>query len=398
MRYKASLLNAEGKRLTRIEDRTDPLAWSRELSESGLTVLAIRSDTGVSTIWERLQAAGGRGARKEAFLTELGLLLDTGLGLLPCLAIMAQSLSSPRDRRTIETAMREIQEGVSFAESLARQDLFSEAELALLRTGESTGEFKEMVHVLSRHIRGANETKRQLITLLIYPSFLILMAGSVFTFLAFRVLPELVQVFSEMGSRLPPFTASVLHTINALKTTAPVLVPLLALAGLGGALWVRGHRKAFDRGLLRIPLMGSLIRRWNLLTFCPSLALLLEKKIPPVEISQRLLKHFKSNLLVSQLLEEMATEVTRGEALTGALVRSPLFSKRERELLRVGEKASRLPEMLHAIEGQSRAELETGIKRLLGVLEPALILAIGALVLFFVVAFILPLFQLDYGA
>jgi len=72
--------------------------------------------------------------------------------------------------------------------------------------------------------------------------------------------------------------------------------------------------------------------------------------------------------------------------------------QRERELVRVGERVSRLPEILRAVHDQARAELDTGLRRLLGVLEPLLILAIGAVVLFFVVTFILPLFQLDYGA
>jgi type II secretory pathway component PulF len=223
------------------------------------------------------------------------------------------------------------------------------------------------------------------------------MSFSLLTFLIFRVLPEIVSVFKEIGNKPPPLTQAVIDIQAFVSTNYMWLIPLIIAAIALVIFWARRNLPFLQHQVLKLPLLGNLYRRSVLLSFLPPFTLLLRKKISPEKIASTLKHSFSKQSLLVEILGAFESGLKKGERLTKPLLESPLFETGETELLIIAEESSRVPEILEKILDQLRREQEDELKRLVTLLEPAIILFIGTIVLFFVLTFLLPLIGADLG-
>lgn len=331
----------------------------------------------------RIAATGGRrraGPRDvTVFIRQLSILLSAGQPLERALVTM----TGGNEAGTVGRLARQVLDGVRAGASLsaateALGPVFPRIAINMIRAGESSG---TLPGVLARlcELRERGEKIRGTVTsALLYPALLVLVSlGSIFLLLTY-VVPQFESVFRDAGATLPTSTAVVIALGRFLQDDGWLLM-LAVLAGLLGlrhALTVPRMRGAIDRALVRLPLIGPLLRVLVTARFCRTLSTLVENGVDLPNALQ-LARDVVPNLAVSAALDTVVTGVRQGRGLADPMAETGLFPAFAVQMLRVGEETGRIDLTAGHIADTYEQQLEDAIKRLVGLLEPTLIIVLG---------------------
>lgn len=361
------------------------------LRERGLTPLAVDEVQG---------AAAGRstlsGSARLLLTRQLATLVKAGLPLDEALAASAEGAEGPV--RTLALSLRaRVMEGATLAGALNDfPGSFDGLYRASVAAGEHSGRLDTVLAQLADHLERGDALRRQLIGALTYPALLLGVALLVVTGLLLYVVPQVTEVFLRTGQDLPLPTRALLGISHALAHYGPWLLPPLALlAALAYGLWQRPTLRRRRHALwLRLPGLGRLIATLDTARFARTLALLGGSAVPLLEALQ-LASQTVRNQVLAEALNGAAARVREGVPLSRALAQTGRFPPVALRLVASGERAGRLPAMLDEAADQLERELQTVLQVATAALGPAVILLVGALVLFIVLAILLPIFQMN---
>src|SRR6266513_3015120 len=389
--FEYSALEATGRE-TRgvIEADTERHARSllRERGLAPLTVESIRAATVQSGRRERFSRPGlsRKGlalvTRQFATLVRAGLTIEEGLNLL-----IEQT----------EPVRARVLEGQSLSHSLAEfPNAFPQIYRAMIEAGEHSGRLGDVLERLADYTENREALRDQVSIAFIYPVLLTVVAFLVIAFLVTYVVPQVTRVFVNLGQTLPMATRILIAISDFARASGAFWLAGLVLAFVAGRLLLRdeSRRRSWHGALLRLPLAGRLIRGVNAARFADTLGILTSSGVPLLASLQSAAAVL-TNLPMRAAVDEAVRRVREGGALAPALGAAKLFPPLVIHLIASGEATGRLDTMLaRAAEAQSR-ELENWIRGLTALLEPLLILAMGAIVLFVVVAILLPIFEMN---
>jgi general secretion pathway protein F len=329
--------------------------------------------------------------RQFATLVRAGLTIEEGLNVL-----IEQTESA--GARTLFAAVRaRVLEGQSLSHSLAAfPDAFPQIYRAMIEAGEQSGRLGDVLERLADYTENREALRDQVIIAFIYPVLLTVVAFIVIVFLVTYVVPQVTRVFSNLGQTLPLVTRILIGVSNFARTSGLVWLAALAGAVFAGALLLRdeGRRRRWHGWLLRLPVLGRLIRSVNAARFSDTLGILTASGVPLLTSLQSAAA-VVTNLPMRAAVDEAVRRVREGGALAPALGAAKLFPPIVIHLIASGEATGRLDTMLaRAAEAQSR-ELVNWTRGMTAVLGPFLILAMGGVVLFLVVAILLPIFEMN---
>ncbi len=335
-------------------------------------------------------------AKKELLFSELLSLLSSGLDFSHAFRLLIGQEENVPTRRLLESLYAEVVSGSPLWQALERSGRFPTLDCGVVRIGEETGRLAEALEFLADYYRKRIAQKRIVSSAVSYPVIVLCTAVVVVAFMLAVVVPMFEQVYARMGGELPAMT----RTIISLSRN----FPLYALAGtavIGAfalALYSMRHREDVRRAtatvLLALPLVGPALRKNHQANFCKLLWLLTSSGVPllhGITMLQTIITFYPYR----QSLGSVAESLARGELFSAGLERYPhLYDRRLVILLRVGEETNRLPQMLGKQGEDLTRELEHRLKGLGSMLEPLLILFVGALVAVILVAMYLPMFRL----
>jgi general secretion pathway protein F len=399
--FEYSALDATGRE-TRgvIEADTDRHARSL-LRERGLAPLVVEgitpsaaAHTGKGERFSRPQLSRKGLAlitRQFATLVRAGLTIEEGLNVL-----IEQTESA--GARTLFAAVRaRVLEGQSLSHSLAAfPDAFPQIYRAMIEAGEHSGRLGDVLERLADYTENREALRDQVIIAFIYPVLLTVVAFIVIVFLVTYVVPQVTRVFANLGQTLPLVTRILIAVSNFARSSGLVWLAGFIGAVFAGAFLLRdeGRRRRWHGLLLRVPLVGRLIRGVNAARFADTLGILTASGVPLLTSLQSAAA-VVTNLPMRAAVDEAVRRVREGGALAPALGAAKLFPPIVIHLIASGETTGRLDTMLaRAAEAQSR-ELVNWTRGLTAVLGPFLILAMGGVVLFLVVAILLPIFEMN---
>jgi general secretion pathway protein F len=283
------------------------------------------------------------------------------------------------------------------AEALqAHPRVFSDIYVNMVRAGEESGTLDTVLARLAEYSESQARLLRTVQAALTYPILMILVASAILIFLLAYVVPQVTRIFSDTGQTLPLATR-ILLGISSFVAKSWWMVLLVSAAGfLGGARLLRTPkgRAWYDRMLLRVPWVGRLLQRLSIARFARTLSTLLASGVP-ILTALGIVAHLVSNSLLRQALEEARASVQEGESLAAPLRRSGLFPALLIQLISVGERSGELEGMLSRAAEACDEEVTTALSRLTSLLEPLTILVMGGVVLFIVLAILLPIFELN---
>lgn len=348
----------------RLEEAASRVAWSRWLARSGTTANKIkRQDVVVMT-------------QQIASLVRAGLTLDRSL------SISLQLAETPGQRRLLEDLSQRVRRGASFAEALDvhKQD-FPGYYISMVRAGEAGGALPEILERLSQLLVRSQEMRQKVLSALIYPAILLAMIGLTLVLILSFVLPRFESLFAEAGGQLPLPTRVVMGLGHVVQSYGWLMAAALALSLLlGRRAWRQPeNRLRFDQVLLRLRLIGPVIRKIESARFARTLGTLIGGGMP-VPASLRIARGSVYNNALAEATDQVLRGVTEGQGFADRLAQTHRFPALLIQMVRVGEETGRLHEgLLEAAEMLDR-DAQRAIERGLVVLVPVITILMGALV------------------
>lgn len=396
--YKA--LDARGRERKGILEGDTPRAVRQMLREQGLTPLEVA----VAAEQERRAAPRlitfGRGinATELALMTrQLATLVRSALPLDEALQAVAQQSDKPRIRNILLAIRARVMEGHTLAYGLGEfPHIFPEIFRSTVAAGEQTGHLDAVLERLAEYAEKRQTLQQKMSVAMIYPIILVLMAFAIITAMLTYVVPRIVTVFEDMDAGLPALTRGLIASSDFLTSNWIWLV--LAIAGAVFAvrrlLQQPDMRRRWHFALLRLPMIGRLTRGLNTSRFSRTLSILAGSGVPVLE-SLRISGEVVNNIPMREAIEEATARIREGSGIAKALDARKLFPPMTIHLIASGEASGKLEEMLERAADAQEREMETLLATFLGLLEPALILFMGVMVLIIVLAILLPIFELN---
>ncbi|MEN5202693.1 type II secretion system inner membrane protein GspF [Pseudomonas wadenswilerensis] len=330
---------------------------------------------------------------------QLATLTGAGIPLVDALATLERQLVEPALRNLLVAVRGSLAEGLSLARSLARQGgLFSGLYCALVEAGERSGRLAQVLERLAEHLEQVQRQQHKARTALIYPCVLMGVSLAVVVGLMTFVVPKLTEQFAHSGQNLPWITSLLIGISDLLVLVGPWLLLGGGLAALLGAWLLRRPHWCLRRDdlLLRLPRIGNLLAVLESARLSRSLAILAGSGVPLLEALQ-VATATVNNRRIHLALQRVGTDVQGGVSLHRALDASGHFPPLLLNMVASGEASGTLPDMLERVADNQERGFARQVDSAMALFEPLMILVMGAVVLFIVLAVLLPIMQLNQG-
>ena len=328
---------------------------------------------------------------------QLAGLVGAGLPLERALSTLSQEAETPRQRDLVSALREEVNAGATFAKALAQHPReFSAIYLAVIAAGEQSGHLDMVLESLAEDLQTQQALRNKLLAATLYPAIVSVVALLIVFFLLTYVVPQVAQVFSSNQQALPWLTTFMLG-LSALVQALWLWVLLLLVVGiwiLRLALRQSDFQQRFDAAWLQLPLIGRLSRGYNAARFASTLAMLAAAGIPILKALQAA-SDTLSNTAMRKDAQEALAMVREGAPLASALAQHARFPRLLVMFARLGEQTGTLPIMLKRTAQQLGEEVQRRAMQLATILEPLLIVVMGAVVMLIVLAVMLPIIQLN---
>jgi general secretion pathway protein F len=340
----------------------------------------------------------GISATELALITrQLATLVRAGLPLEECLRAVSQQADKGRLKSMLLAVRSRVMEGHSLAVGLSDfPHIYPELYRTTVEAGEQSGHLDRVLERLADYTESRQQLRQKIQLAVFYPALLTVVAILVVGGLMTYVVPQVVQVFQNIGQELPPLTRGLIAVSDFLRNNGVVMLILLVLLIGGFSYLLRNPaiRRRFHRLMLAIPLVSRLERGLNTGRFARTFSILTASGVPVLE-ALRISAQVMSNLPMREAVTEATARVREGAGIAAALERSGYFPPMTVQLIASGEASGKLEEMLERAAINQEREIETLIAALLGLFEPLLILFMGSVVLIIVLAILLPIFDLN---
>jgi general secretion pathway protein F len=384
-RFQYQALSASGEVVAGEIDGPDVNTVIARLNEQALLPIRAtekRESSGLELDLSFGRRAGFRQGDLPLFVQQLTRLLKASLPLDRALEILTTLLEDRRSRRIVGKLLERVRDGSTLAEAMAQEgDAFPSVCVSMVRAGEEGGALRQVLTRVADFLVRSEAIRQKIISALIYPAMLMLVAaGSIVLVLTF-VLPQFEAMFQDAGSKLPTATRLVMAASTALREYWWVL-----LAGVGifaGGLQFIMRRPAVmamrDRLALRLPILGGLLTRFEAARFCRSLGVLLANGVPASR-ALALSGGTVGNRVFTEAIETLAARFKEGEGLANSLEATGCFPNLAIQLIQIGEETGRLEDMLQEIADIYDQDVERALERLLALLVPGITILMGVII------------------
>ncbi len=331
------------------------------------------------------------------FSSQLSAMVEAGLPLLRCLQSFRKEIENRRFRGVIDAVSTEVEEGSTLHDALARHPtVFSSLFVNMVRAGEVSGRLDQTLSQLTNYLEKMADLRRKLVGAMTYPSFLIFFTFAAVVFLVVQVVPVFQRIYGGLGARLPGPTRMLLSISSTTREYALVFFLAALAAGIIGLLILRSGpgRYAFDQYKLKIPLFGSLLRKFALVKFARTLGVLINSGVP-ILASLDLVAETAGNSFLERAIRDSSTAIERGSSFAEALrARDEIFPEMIIQMASTGEESGALDKMLSRVSGFYEQQIESTIAALTSLVEPVLIVFIGGVIGSILLSIFLPIFKM----
>lgn len=330
------------------------------------------------------------------FTRQLSVMIDAGLPLVQCLELLAKEEPNPRLAAAITQVQADVEAGASLAEAMERQpQAFNPLFTHMVSAGEAGGILDVILKRLSTYIEKQVKLQSQVRSAMIYPSAVLSIAAIVVAVILWKVIPTFASLFAGLNATLPLATRVVIRLSDLFVLALPALVA----GGFGLSVLARRYyatangRLRVDGTLLRVPLLGPILRKVAVARFCRTLGTLISSGVPilsGLDITART----SGNAVVERAVKQARLRIERGETIAAPLRATGVFPPMVAQMIGVGEGTGALDVMLSKIAEFYEDEVDVAVAGLLTILEPVMIAVLGLIVGSIVISMYLPLFEL----
>ncbi|MFZ0333685.1 MAG: type II secretion system F family protein [Candidatus Acidiferrales bacterium] len=331
------------------------------------------------------------------FTRQFSVMIDAGLPLVQCLEILAQQQENKTFQKILTGVRGSVEGGATLSSSMKQYEkVFDPLYYNMVEAGETGGILDTILQRLSTYIEKNVKLKRAVKSAMIYPVAVLSIAGGVIALLLWKVVPIFVTLFAGLGAALPLPTRIVIGLSNFVGSIYGFLVVVFIAGGaFAMKVWygTPQGRLAIDTGLLKLPILGMLLRKIAVARFTRTLGTLISSGVPILE-GLDITAKTSGNAVVERAIQKTRKAVEAGRSLVDPLKETEVFPGMVTQMIAVGEQTGAMDAMLQKIADFYEDEVDAAVKDLLTLMEPAMILLLGIVVGGIVISMYLPLFSL----
>ncbi|HEX9724703.1 MAG TPA: type II secretion system F family protein [Vicinamibacteria bacterium] len=330
------------------------------------------------------------------FTRQFSVMIDAGLPLVQCLEILGTQQDNPNFQKVLLQVRQDVEGGSSLADAMKKHPkVFDDLFTNMIAAGEAGGILDTILKRLAQYIEKSVKLKSQVKSALVYPAAVISIAALVVGVILWKVIPTFASLFAGLGAQLPLPTRIVIGLSNWLVR---LMLPLV-IGGVIGAYFLKRYyetykgRRVIDRIMLKLPIIGMILRKIAVARFCRTLSTLISSGVPildGLEITART----SGNAIVEDAIMETRKSVEGGQSIAAPLKQTDVFPPMVVQMISVGEQTGALDTMLSKIADFYEDEVDTAVANLMVLMEPVLILFLGTVVGGIVISMYLPIFSL----
>jgi type IV pilus assembly protein PilC len=337
---------------------------------------------------------------KLRFFQQLTTLFAAGTPLLEALWISSQQSQSTKMQTVIRTLAERVAGGTSLHQAAADYPrVFDPQWIEIIKVGESSGQLSTVLTSLTEHILVSRETRAKIVSAMIYPVILVVVAVLAVVVMLWKVVPVFADFFKEADSKLPAITQFVIDLSEFIQRDGMYVLA----GGVGVVLAVRyylrtpGGRRTFTRTLLTLPLAGECAVEMYMERFATQMVLLLRSGLPLLDALHSMQGVFRNNGVYNEAIKQICNRVSNGQGLAPAMQETGLFTSMTISMVQVGEASGELAVVMEQVAVYYRKRVQAMLTRLTSMIEPLVILGMGVTVAAILTSIYLPMFQMASG-
>ncbi len=395
-------LSAEGRSVAGVVDADSARTARGKLRSQGIYPTDLTEESHgaqAATLRDWLPLMRRRMSASELSLLsrQLSSLLGAGVQLVDALGALGEQAARPAVKQMLSQMRERVREGSSLADALAlHADVFSELYIGMVRAGEHAGALETVLDRLAEYSERQAEFMAKVRGALTYPSIMMLLGAAIMAFLVGYVVPQVATIFESTRVALPLATR-ILIALAAFVTTYWMVLLILGVGGIAAVLFgfstPRG-RRFYDRTVLRVPYLGTTITRIICARFARTLATLLSSGVQLLPALDSV-KGVVNNTLLAEAVQQSRESIREGHGMGQTLQRSGLFPPLLIEMIKVGERSGELEQMLERVADNYEREVALSLSQVTTLLEPAMTIMMAVVIIFMMLAVLLPIFQLN---
>ena len=373
-------------------------AAAAQLRLRGLTVLDIDANSAPPTVGELMDKVRPiKGREMTVMARQLATMVSSGLSLLRALYVLEDQTEAPKLRRAIGEVRQDVEAGLSLSQAMGKHPrVFNDLFVAMVQAGETGGNLEEVLGRVAVQFEKDDSLKRTVRSAMVYPLLIGTFAVAVLIGMVTFIIPIFADMFSDLGGELPTMTKVMIGVSDAFRSYwwAFLLAPVVL--GFVFVRWKRTDRGrlAWDAFKLRLPVkIGAIIRKIAVARFARTLGTLTASGVPILQ-ALAITARTSGNRMISDPMAEVAERVREGQSLAAPLARTGVFPVMLTQMLAVGEETGAMDSMLHKLADFYEDEVATQLKAITSIIEPVMMIFVGAIVGLVVISMYLPMFSI----
>ncbi len=394
--YSYSAINADGLEL-RGELHAPDLSGAREqlrirgLLASRLDELPSAGDTSARNVFKKVKPK-----TLQIFSRQFATMIEAGLNVVQALVILEEQTEDKYFAAVVRELRADVEGGLLLSEAMKRHPkIFDRLFVSMVEAGEAAGILDEVLDRVAIHIEKATQIKRRVKGAMLYPLMVLSFASLVLTGLLLFLVPVFVNIFSQLGGDLPKLTQYVVNVSDLLKHRFYIIFP-----GIGGLIFgfrkwkkTEAGRKQWDRFKLKVPKIGPVVLKVTMARFSRTLSTLVSAGVDIIQALE-ITGQTAGNWMVENALGDVRAKVHEGVPIAQPLVDNPIFPPMVSQMVKIGEETGELEKMLGKIADFYEDEVDAAISSLTSIVEPLMMIMVGAMVGVIVIAMYLPMFRM----
>ena len=380
----------------RVQEQVHAAATAEELrarfTQAGYLVYSVKAKSGLGNSAKKKVKLAPFLVFNQQFLT----LIRAGLPILSSLDLLSKRQKDLGFRAQLEDVTGRIKTGESISAAFEAQGSFPLVYTTTLLAGERSGNLEEVLQRFLEFQRVSLTFRKKLTASLIYPTILIVMVIGLFIFLITFVVPRFAQLYDQLGTKLPALTLFLLQVGQDAQKYGLYIAPAIALAIYGLFRWSKtdGGAMTIDKIRVSLPLLGSVWVRYQVGLFSRTLSTLLTGGLPLVPSLETAARSIDSRQISKAVYSSVET-VREGKGLAVSLEATKVFPELSIEMIEVGESTGALPAMLNSVAEFFEEDVQTSLAAIMSLIEPAIMVVMGVVVVIILIALYLPIFSLN---
>jgi general secretion pathway protein F len=387
--YRATTV--DGTILEGVIEALDELSAIERLKNTGVIPLKVTSPK--EDIQKKISIRSSK-ADLLTFTTELSALLTAGLPLDRSLNILTEISENKEMKNVVQSILKSIREGSSFSDALQKHPkVFTKLYINMIRAGEAGGVLDVVLDKLNEFLESSKALKDHVLSVMIYPIILLLTGGASIIVLLTFVLPKFSVIFAELGGSLPLPTKILLSFSNTLKSFWWIVLSAVIIGWIMFKAYIKSDKGRYQWDAFKLRIAGDVIKKLETARFCRTLGTLIKSGVPLLQALNNA-KDVITNQVIAAAIDTVSAGAKEGKGIAGPLSGTNVFPPLALSMIKVGEETGQLDTMLMKVAYTYEKSLNVAIKKLVNLLEPAMILTMGMIIGFIVISMLLAIFSI----